>query len=239
MARPPARIPRYLLAAVLLPLSSIPLLTAAAPPAATAWSATIGESGIGAYSVGNPQAKVKLVEYFSYTCSHCAEFAKEAGAPLKAQYIDKGSVLFEYRNLIRDPVDMTAAMLARCGGAKAFAANHQAIFAAQPVWLAKAAKLTKEQQAPWYQGALGERTARIAADVGLDALMRGRGYSAAQIKACLSSGVAEAELMGMTNIGLNADRVKGTPTFFINGRRAEVGHWPELKTLLDAAIKGS
>ncbi|SNS83198.1 thioredoxin domain-containing protein [Sphingopyxis indica] len=239
MARPPVHIPRYLLAAVLLPLSSIPLLTAAAPPAATAWSATIGESGIGAYSVGNPQAKVKLVEYFSYTCSHCAEFAKEAGVPLKAQYIDKGSVLFEYRNLIRDPVDMTAAMLARCGGAKAFAANHQAIFAAQPVWLAKAAKLTKEQQAPWYQGALGERTARIAADVGLDALMRGRGYSAAQIKACLSSGVAEAELMGMTNIGLNADRVKGTPTFFINGRRAEVGHWPELKTLLDAAIKGS
>src|SRR3546814_5533810 len=118
MARPPVHIPRYLLAAVLLPLSSIPLLTAAAPPAATAWSATIGESGIGAYSVGNPQAKVKLVEYFSYTCSHCAEFAKEAGVPLKAQYIDKGSVLFEYRNLIRDPVDMTAAMLARCGGAK-------------------------------------------------------------------------------------------------------------------------
>src|SRR3546814_8021365 len=153
MARPPVHIPRYLLAAVLLPLAGIPLPTAAAPPAATAWSATIGESGIGAYSVGNPQAKVKLVEYFSYTCSHCAEFAKEAGVPLKAQYIDKGSVLFEYRNLIRDPVDMTAAMLARCGGAKAFAANHQAIFAAQPTWLGKAAKMSKEQQAPWYQGA--------------------------------------------------------------------------------------
>lgn len=239
MTHPPVRIPRHLLAAVLLPLLCAPLLSAAAPPAATPWSATTGESGIGAYSVGNPQAKVKLVEYFSYTCSHCAEFAKEAGVPLKAHYIDKGSVLFEYRNLIRDPVDMTAAMLARCGGAKAFAANHQAIFAAQPVWLAKAAKMTKEQQAPWYQGALGERTTRIAADVGLDALMRGRGYSAAQIKACLSSGVAEAELMGMTNIGLNADRVKGTPTFFINGRRAEVGHWADLKTLLDAAIKGS
>ena len=69
--------------------------------------------------------------------------------------------------------------------------------------------------------------------------MRGRGYSAAQINTCLSSGVAEAELMAMTNIGLGADKVMGTPTFFINGRRAEVGHWADLKTLLDAAIKGS
>lgn len=224
-------------AALLLPLLGVPLLTAAAPPAATSWSATIGESGIGAYSIGNPQAKVKLVEYFSYTCPHCAEFAKEAGVPLKTQYVDKGLVLFEYRNLIRDPVDMTAAMLARCGGPKAFAANHQAIFAAQTTWLGKAAKMTQEQQAPWYKGSLADRTTRIAADLGLDTLMRGRGYSAGQINACLASGVAEAELMGMTNIAVNADRVTGTPTFFINGRRAEVGHWAELKTLLDAAVK--
>ena len=229
---------RRRVAMVLLPVFGLALLTAAAP-VKPGWSATIGESGIGAYSVGNPQAKVKLVEYFSYTCSHCAEFAKEASAPLKAQYVDKGSVVFEYRNLIRDPVDMTAAMLARCGGTKAFAANHEAIFAAQPAWLGKAAKLSKEQQAPWYKGSLGDRTTRIAADVGLDTLMRGRGYSAAQINTCLSSGVAEAELMAMTNIGLGADKVNATPTFFINGRRAEVGHWADLKTLLDAAIKGS
>src|SRR3546814_18175392 len=103
MARPPVHIPRYLLAAVLLPLSSIPLLTAAAPPAATAWSATIGESGIGASSVGNPQAKVKLVEYFSYTCSHSAEFAKESGVPLKAHYIDQGSGIFENTTQTPDP----------------------------------------------------------------------------------------------------------------------------------------
>src|SRR3546814_14631545 len=106
---------------------------------------------------------------------------------------------------------MTAAMLARCGGAKAFAANHQAIFAAQPIWLGKAAKMSKEQQAAWYQGSLADRTRRIAADVGLDALMRGRGYSSAAFGACLASSVAEAELMGMTGIGINADPVEGTP----------------------------
>src|SRR3546814_10610065 len=60
------------IAATLLPLFALSLLTAAAPPAAP-WSATIGESGIGAYRVGNPQAKVKLVQYFSYTCPHRSE----------------------------------------------------------------------------------------------------------------------------------------------------------------------
>lgn len=238
MPHPPAGRLWRRIAAVLLPLFALPLLSAAAPaqPAAH-WSATVGESGIGAYSVGNPQAKVRLVEYFSYTCPHCAEFAKESTVPLKAQYVDKGLVLVEYRNLVRDPVDMTAAMLARCGGAKAFTANHQAIFAAQPNWLDKAAKMSKEQQAPWYQGSLADRTQRIAADVGLDALMRGRGYSAAQVDSCLASSVAEAELMGMTSIGINADRVAGTPTFFVNGKRAAAGHWAELKPILDAALK--
>jgi hypothetical protein len=41
---------------------------------------------------------------------------RQGRLPLKTQYIDRGLVLFEYRNLVRDPVDMTAALLARCGG---------------------------------------------------------------------------------------------------------------------------
>src|SRR3546814_16719404 len=77
-------------------------------------------------------------------------------------------VLVEYRNLVRDPVDMTAAMLARCGGAKAFAANHQAIFAAPPIWLGQAAKMSKDQQAGWYPGRLADRTRRIPPVRGLD-----------------------------------------------------------------------
>jgi len=233
-----ASLPRRTAVAAFFAAASALLLGAAPPqPAGPRWSTTVTESGIGAYSVGNPQAKVKLVEYFSYTCSHCAEFANEAGVPLKTHYIDTGLVLFEYRNLIRDPLDMTAAMLARCGGPKAFAPNHQAIFAAQPAWLGKAAKMTQAQQAAWYRGTLGERTRRMAADTGLDALMRGRGYTPAQLNACLESGVAEAELMGMTAIGTNVDKVEGTPTFFVNGRKVEVGHWADLKPILDAALK--
>lgn len=219
--------------------SALTLFAVGAPAQPVRWSAKVETSPIGAYVVGNPNAKVRLVEYFSYTCSHCADFAKAATVPLRTLYIDKGLVLFEYRNLVRDPVDMTAALLARCGPASAFAGNHDAIFAAQPVWLGKVVKATDAQKTSWYQGSLGDRARKIAADTGLAALMQKRGYTAAQIGACLDSEVAQTELEGMTNIGQTADHVRGTPTFFINGREAGANTWPAIKTKLDAALKGS
>lgn len=213
-----------------------------APKAAAAaprWSATISTSAIGAHVVGNPNAKIKLIEYFSYTCSHCADFAKLSAVPLKTLYIDKGLVQFEYRNLVRDPVDMTAALLARCGTVKSFADNHQAIMLAQPAWLGKVIKATDAQKTAWFEGTTGERARKIAADTGLTALMSARGYTAAQQNACLDDAVAQAELTGMTNIGIRADRVQGTPTFYLNGRNAEVTTWPAVKSQLDAALKAS
>ena len=223
-----------------LALSSAALTLLAATPAKTAaWSQTVTTSPIGAFLAGNPDAKVRLVEYFSYTCHVCADFAKAGSLPLKTQYVDRGLVLFEYRNLVRDPVDMTAALLARCGGPKAFAGNHQAIFAAFPALIAKIRQATEAQTKSWFEGTTGERARKIAAGTGLAALMRARGYTQAQIDAALDSEVAQAELTGMTNIGLNADRVQGTPSFFVNGRNAGVTAWPALKSKLDLALKAS
>lgn len=222
----------------MLALSSAALTLVAATPA-PAWSSTVTTTPIGAFLVGNPAAKVKLVEYFSYTCHVCADFAKAGTLPLKTGYIDRGLVLFEYRNLVRDPVDMTAALLARCGGIKAFAGNHQAIFNNFPALIAKIQKATDAQKTSWFEGTTGERARKIAADTGLTALMRARGYTQAQIDAALDSEVAQAELTGMTNIGLNADNVEGTPSFFVNGRNAGVTAWPALKSKLDLVLKAS
>ncbi len=226
--------------AAVLALSGAALTLLAATPAKPAlWSQTVTTSPIGAFLVGNPDAKVRLVEYFSYTCHVCADFAKAGSLPLKTQYLDRGLVLLEYRNLVRDPVDMTAALLARCGGPKAFSGNHQAIFAAFPTLIAKIQKATDAQTKSWFEGTTGERARKIAAGTGLAALMRARGYTQVQIEAALDSEVAQAELTGMTNIGLGADRVEGTPTFFVNGRNAGVTAWPALKSKLDLALKAS
>lgn len=224
-----------------LSAAALTLLTAATPakPAPARLSATVAANEIGAFVMGSATAKVRLIEYFSYTCSHCAAFEKAAAVPLKSLYVDKGLVVVEYRNLIRDPLDMTAALLARCGGASAFPANHHAIMLAQPTWLGKVIKMTEAQMAPWYQGTTTERAERIAADSGLTALMRTRGYSPAAIKTCLASEVAAAEITGMTNIGQNADHVRATPTFFVNGRVVDGSDWPKVKSRLDLAVKGN
>lgn len=206
---------------------------------ATNWGGTVSRNALGAHVIGNPAAKVKLVEYFSYTCSHCGDFARDADAGLHQNYVAKGKVQVEYRNLVRDPIDITAALLARCGAASAFYGNHKAIFAAQQSWGPNLQKANEERQKAWSEGSIGDRAKAIAADSGLKALMKGRGYSEAQLDACLTSQSAIDALQAMSNQGRAVDKVTGTPSFFINGKAMGSGNWATVKTNLDAALNGA
>ncbi|WP_033074099.1 DsbA family protein [Sphingopyxis sp. MWB1] len=212
---------------------ALALLVAAAP-----WSASTQTNDLGAHVVGNPAAKIKLVEYFSYTCGACGHFAQESAAPLKSQYVDKGLVQVEYRNLVRDPVDATAALLARCGGKAKFVGNHNAIFAKQADWLGRVQGASEAQMKSWNEGRIEERTRKIAKDVGLITLMQARGYTPAQLNVCLGDAAALSSLVEMTKAG-QKQGVRGTPSFFINGKQAEGHQWPAIKTSLDLALKGA
>ena len=94
-------------------------LSAWAAPAAN-WLTRITLSPMGGHVLGNPAAPTKLVEYVSYTCSHCAHFVGEASEPLRANYVKGGTLSVEVRNAVRDKYDLAAALLARCGGPKQF-----------------------------------------------------------------------------------------------------------------------
>ncbi|MCA1653471.1 MAG: DsbA family protein, partial [Sphingomonadales bacterium] len=80
------------------------------------WTTVVSRTPAGGFVMGNPNAKVKLIEYGSLTCPHCAEFEEKGGKPLIDNYVKKGLVSFEFRNFVRDPYDITAALIARCGG---------------------------------------------------------------------------------------------------------------------------
>lgn len=63
---------------------------------------------------GNAEAPVKIIEYASLTCSHCAHFFNDTFPELKAKYIDTGKVFFEYRDFpLNDPA-LKASIAARC-----------------------------------------------------------------------------------------------------------------------------
>jgi len=59
---------------VALALLALPLTLAGAAPVRN-WPATATMNADGAYVIGNPAARVKLREWASYTCPHCAHSA--------------------------------------------------------------------------------------------------------------------------------------------------------------------
>src|SRR3546814_2606323 len=72
------------------------------------WTKRYSMSNIGGFVMGKPDARTSLVEYISYTCSHCAEFTQKAAAPLKINWISTGAINVEIRNAVRDRYDLTA-----------------------------------------------------------------------------------------------------------------------------------
>ena len=106
------------------PIAAVPA------PAGTSWSATVNETPEGNFVMGNPDAKLKLVEYGSFTCSHCADFAETASPEIRER-VDTGKMSYEFRTYVRDPIDLTTALLARCGGKDVFYPLSEQFFANQ------------------------------------------------------------------------------------------------------------
>jgi protein-disulfide isomerase len=200
------------LAHLLAPLAFAVALTAAAP--ATDWSQVARPTAKGAYVFGNPAAGTKLIEYGSYTCSHCADFANESAAVLKGQMIKSGKVSLEYRHLIRDPADLGAAILARCAGPRGFAGAHAMIFATQATW------------------PLPVQARRYADAGGLTAAMRARGVTLPRINACFANKAETDRITAMT--GDAPVEVRSTPTFYLDGALQPPSTWAQLEPVLRA-----
>ncbi len=215
--------------ALLSPLA----LIAAAPN----WVASVRvQPANGAFVMGSPAAKVKLVEYLSYTCSHCAEFVAGSTVALKRDYVAKGVASVEMRNAVRDRFDFAAALLARCGGPAKFFGNSEAIFAAQSTWLGKAGAVEAANSDKLANLPIDDSLKLLARGVGLDGIMKARGFTPAQIDACLIDTAAQDRITKMTNEAWNVRKINGTPAFLINGTATSgVGHWNQLEPLLKKA----
>ncbi|MDP1027299.1 thioredoxin domain-containing protein [Sphingomonas sp. KR1UV-12] len=208
-----------------------PTLTTAAPP--RDWSAVATMKPDGAYVLGSPAAKVKLVEWASYTCPHCGHFATESAPVLKDRMIRSGSTSLEVRHLVRDPVDLAAAIVVRCTGARGFAATNLAVFAQQEKWMT---------QANTFLQANGERLDKlpraaalrqVADGTGLTAIGKAHGLTEPQVAACFADQAAIDKLLALS--ATVPAEVTGTPTFFLNGKLQPQGTWAQLQPALAAA----
>jgi protein-disulfide isomerase len=109
-------------------LSAMPAL-AIAPAAAWAADDTRSER-----SVGKPDAKTVVNEYFSLTCIHCAAFSKETLPQVQTNLIDTGKVRWVFHDYPLDQVALTAAMVARYLPVDRYEPFINALFATQDRW---------------------------------------------------------------------------------------------------------
>ncbi len=208
-------------------------VAALSAPAKPGWLLTFTLSSAGSHIIGNPSAPAKIVEYMSYTCGHCANFENNDAPVLKAQYIATGKASLEIRNLVLNSVDLTAAMLARCGGKARFFGNHKHLLATQKIWLGKAGQISKATDAKLQaEDYVGYMTG-VYSETGLSNIMQQHGITFAQGKACLADKAAFKTILDMSDGGTKLG-VNGTPSFLINGVLQDNVHdFQSLKTKLN------
>lgn len=221
-------------AVVIAVMGTVPVDARTTKKSATASTVTEHEDG---HILGNPEAPNRLVEFMSYTCSHCADFARMGEGAIKLAYLPTGKMSFEIRHLIRDPVDMTAALLTQCGPAAKFPANHSAIILKQDEWLAKARNATQAQKARWQFGTHSARLQAIASDLGFYDIMVGRGYSRVELDKCLSDTVKADAIAETSRADVAKYDLRGTPSFILNGTVLDnVYGWETLRPHLDKIV---
>jgi protein-disulfide isomerase len=227
------RITAFLFSAVFALTLTIP--ASSAPPSKSAWLSTYAQNAKGGFVIGNPAAATKVVEYASYTCPHCAHFEGVDAPVLKSQYVAGGKVSFEVRILARDPIDLTLAMLARCGGKAKFFGNHRMLMANQAMILGKANSITAATQAKLQKADYTGFMTDAYSQLGLSKLMATRGITDTQAKACVADKAALAQILAMTDEATGPLGFKGTPGFLLDGKVAEnVFGWDTLQPLLAA-----
>jgi protein-disulfide isomerase len=219
-----------------LVLMALPLL-GATPAQQVNWTATVTQASNGAFVMGNPKAKVRLVEYVSYTCSHCAQFVGESKLPLKRDYVAKGLVSVELRNAVLNQFDLAAALAARCGGSTRFFGNTETLFATQMTWLGKASAFGQAQGARLAKMSPADGLKLIARGIGLDVIMKARGVTQAQLDACLVNKAAQDAVLGMTKEAIDVRKISGTPSFLVNGTLLQgAGSWAVVEPALKTAV---
>ena len=85
-------------------------------------------------SVGSPDAKTVVMEFFSLTCSHCAAFAATTYPVVKSALIDTGKVRWVFQDYPLDQVALQAAQVARYLPADRYAPFVDALLATQDRW---------------------------------------------------------------------------------------------------------
>src|SRR6185437_1159755 len=216
-------------------------ITQANPPPGGTWADVVNQTSAGGYMMGNPNAKVKLIEIGSLSCPHCKAFDDEGVPTLVEKYVKPGKVSWEFRPyLIHGPIDMAADLIARCNGPKTFFPLAQALYKDQSLWLGKIETAPQDKVQQIQNLPTNQIFVAMANLLGLQDWAAARGVPQAKSNQCLrDQKMIDQEVQYSSNVNSEYPDFFGTPSFIINGKMLpkEVASWDKLQPELDAALK--
>lgn len=169
-------------------------------------------------SLGKADAPVTVIEYASYTCSHCAHFHDDVFSQLKRDYIDTGKVRFILREVYFDKFGLWAGQIAQCGGNLKYYGVVDILFGEQGKWIGDGKEAT-----------IAENLRKIGLRAGL---------TKEQIEACLNDQTRAEQMVVTFQKHMTDDDIKGTPSLVINGEKHDNMSYEDLKKIIDAKLAG-
>jgi len=142
--------------------------------------------------IGSADAPVTIIEYFSLSCPHCAQFHAGVLPQLKKDYIDTGKVRFIYRDFPLNKPALAAAILARCQSPLQYSAIIDYLFQTADQWL------VQDPIPP---------LAQIAKTAGMDDQ---------SFQACMEDSALREKVVGSRADASTKYNINSTPTFYIN-----------------------
>jgi len=211
------------------PIAAVP------PPAAQAWSDVVSEMPEDGMRMGNPDAPIKLVEYGSLSCPHCAKLANDGMPTLISKYIDSGRVSYEFHSYaIHGIIDLPLTVLVRCASKDAFFPLVEQLYATQDQWIKRAEQGNDQAQAASSLPP-GKRYVALAKAFGLIDWFAARGLPEDQAEKCLSDASAVQKVADDTQKWFKEDGIDSTPTIYMNGNKTNIFEWAELEPALQNA----
>lgn len=211
------------------------------PPAGGDWTQVINQTPDGGVMMGNPNAKVHLIEIGSLTCPHCQHFEETAVDNLVNKYVKTGLISYEFRNYIRDSFDLAAVLIARCNGPKDYFPLSRAFYDTQPQWEGALAKIPQAQLDSMQNLPPNQVELQAAKLAGFLDWAAARGVPQAKATQCLTDTNTINQIVSQSgNIAQQWPDFNGTPNFVFNGvLNNKIAEWPEMDAALQAALKGA
>jgi protein-disulfide isomerase len=171
---------------------------------------------LGERALGKPDAPVTVIAYISLTCPHCANFHKTVFPRVKKAFIDTGKVRFIVREFPIGRTSGNAAIANRCAPEDKYFFVLGQFLTRQPEWVSQ----------------------EVRPDA-IFAVAKSSGMTRETFDNCLSN---QTIIDGLNEVKQRGRQfgVIGTPTFFINGRKAQ-GEvtFEEIKAMIEQAPSSS